>query len=292
MIKRPPTTPKNPLSNVSYASTLASNTFFMKTFIFILLTVSFYGCSTKQDTSQNSDINILEISDSNLQTNSASIDTSINESEEIVRSSTKYDSRIAKGLQELSDSSIFSISHDRSISTLDSIHQIYFTKKPEYKLLFYSSGDLFHNSRKDFVFIIYEELSNLISVTVYNDLTKDYSTLYQDLKVEIGINSDNCNYYSYGTLDYQIASELIWLKESFIKRPKSFSDYSMCNISSLSNNPDIVIEHGCISDIYAQDNLIGSLCLATSLVYNNWECMMYDKEKNAFIIFYGQAFAD
>jgi len=264
----------------------------MKTFLWFILVVFCFSCSTKQDSSQTSKLNTLGISDSNLQTNPSPIDTSVPGSEEKARFSTILDSRIIEGLKELSDSNIFSVSHDHSISTLDSINQIYFTKKPEYELLFYSSGDLFQNNLKDYVFIVYEKLDNLISIIVYNNLTKDYSTLYQAIMVENEINSDDCYYYNYGTLDYQIASELVWLKESFLKRPKSLLDYSMCRVSNLANNPDIVIEHGCISDRYAQDNTISSLCLATSLVYNNWDCMTYDKERNVFIILYGQAFAD
>jgi len=264
----------------------------MKTFLWFFLVVFCFSCSTKQDKSSNNDNTTTGISDSSFQTNSSSNDTSAPESEAIVRYSSKFDSYITEGLKELSDSNIFSIRHTHSISRLDSIHQIYFAEKPEYDLLFYSNGDLFQNGRNDYAFIIYDKLNHLISISVYNDLTKDYSLMYQDLKVENGIKSDECDYYTYGRLDYQIASELVWLKEGFIKNPESLSEYSMCKIGYISDNQDIVIKYGCISENYNLNDSISSLCLATSLVYNNWECMRYEKERNVFIIFYGQAFAD
>ena len=203
-----------------------------------------FNCSKKQYKSLYTNNDSSGISDSSFQTNSSSNDTSVPESEAIVQYSTKFDSYITEGLKELSDSNIFSIRHTHSISRLDSIHQIYFAEKPGYDLLFYSNGDLFQNDRNDYAFIIYDKLNHLISISVYNDLTKDYSLMYQDLKVENGIKSDECYYYTYGRLDYQIASELVWLKEGFIKYPESLSEYSMCKIGYISDNQDIAIEYG------------------------------------------------
>lgn len=211
---------------------------------------------------------------------------------EKTQSSPKYDKYLTEGLKELSDSNIFSITHAHSISRLDSIHQTYFAEKPEYDLLFYSNGNLFQNGLDDYVFIIYDKLNHLVSISFYNDLTKDYSLMYQDLKVENDIKPYDCNYYTSERLDYQIARELVWLKESFFKNPESLSEYSICKIGDITENQDIVIKYGCISENYCLSDSISSLCLATSLIYNNWECLRYDKERNILIIFYGQAFAD
>jgi hypothetical protein len=250
-----------------------------------------FSCSKKQYKSFSTNNDSIGISDSTYQRNQSSLEVSPSKSE-MTRFSLKYESYLTEGLKELSDSNIFSIRHAHSISRLDSIHQIYFAEKLEYDLLFYSNGDLFQNGRDDYAFIIYDKLNHLISISFYNDLTKDYSLLYQDLRVENGIKPDDCDYYTTERLDYQIASELVWLKESLIKNPESLSEYSICKIGDITENQDIVIKHGCISENYNLSDSISSLCLATSLIYNNWECMRYEKERNVLIIFYGQAFAD
>ena len=264
----------------------------MKTILLILIVLFSFSCSKKQYKSHATKNDSTGISDGSFQKDPASLEVVSSASEEMVRFSTEYDSHITEGLKELSDSNVFSFRHDQLISELDRKHQLYFIKKPEYELLFYSNGALFQNGSDDGAFIIYDKHKQLISISVYNDLSNDYSLMYMDLNVEFGLNSDECDYYSSRSLDYLIASELVWLKDSFIKNPGSLSEYSMCEIGDITNNQNIVIERGCFSKDYDQNNSLNCLCVGTSLIYNNWECLKYDKDRNIFIVFYGQAFAD
>lgn len=264
----------------------------MKPFLAICIITICVSCSPNKKKNQDSGTNSAEIKDSTTKNKPMANDTSQVNSESAIRHSTKYSSYIADGLKELSDSSVFSISHGQIIQQIDSIPRTYFNQKPELQLLSYSRGDLFQNGLNDFAFIVYDRLDNLISFLVFNDLSKDYFLLYQDLNVETGIKSDECYYGASGTLDYQVASELVWQKESLIKKPESLSEYTLCMIGDIVGLPNILIERGCTAHDYILGSSESALCIGTSLVYNNWDCLRFDKEKNTFIIFFGQAFAD
>ena len=264
----------------------------MKPFLSICIISICVSCSPNQEKTQDCGTNSAEITDSATENKPMATDTLQVNIESVIRHSTKYSNYIAEGLKELSDSSVFSVSHSQMIQQLDSIHHTYFNQKPELQLLSYSRGDLFQNGLNDFGFIVYDRLDNLISFLVYNDLLKDYFLLYQDMNVETGINSDECYYSASGTLDYQVASELVWHKESFIMKPESLSEYTLCMIGDIVGLPNILIERGCSADDYNLGSSESALCIGTSLVYNNWDCLRFDKERNTFIIFFGQAFAD
>jgi len=264
----------------------------MKLFLAICIITICVSCSPNKEKTQDSGTNSAENKDSTTENKPMVTDTSQVNTESVIGHSTKYSSYIVEGLKELSDSSVFSVSHGQMIQHLDSIHRIYFNQKPELQLLSYSRGDLFQNGLNDFAFIVYDRLDSLISFLVFNDLSKDYFQLYQDLNVETGIKSEECYYGASGTLDYQVASELVWLKESFIKKPESLSEYTLCMIGDIVGLPNILIERGCSADDYILGSSESALCIGTSLVYNNWDCLRFDKERNAFIIFFGQAFAD
>jgi hypothetical protein len=264
----------------------------MKSFLAICIITISVGCSPNKEKTLENSANSAEIKDSIAENKPIATDTSQVNTELAIRHSTKYSSHIAEGLKELSDSSVFSVNHGQMIQQLDSIHRIYFNQHPELQLLSYSRGDLFQDGLNDFAFIVYDRLDNLISFLVFNDLSKDYFLLYQDLNVETGIKSDECYYGTSGTLDYQVASELVYLKESLIKKPESLSEYSLCMIGDIVGLPNILIDRGCSEDDYIPGSSESTLCIGTSLVYNNWDCLRFDKERNAFIIFFGQAFAD
>jgi len=207
----------------------------MKTNLLILIVLLGFNCSQKQYRSTTSGNDAAGISEGGFQKDPGTPEVPAPEYEATSQISTEYEDRIRQGLKELSDSNVFSIRHAYSISKLDSIQQVYFTEKPEYELLFHSKGDLFQNNLNDYVFIIYDKLNQWILISLYNDLKKDYLIVYQDLKVEYGIHSDECDYYTSRSLDFQIGNELIWLKDSFINNPESLSEYSMCEITDITD---------------------------------------------------------
>ncbi len=193
-------------------------------------------------------------------------------------------------LKELSDSGAFSVIHSVVFSILNNKHQSYFSSNLYYELLFSTHGNLFQNNKEDFAFIVYDKRFLRISIVVYDDSKNTYLELYRDIKVNNGLKTVECNYGSFGTLDYQIGEELIYQRDYIIKNPKLHLEYSVCKIVEITKDDDFVLEEACFVKGFSSEG--HSLCISTSSVYNSWECLTYYPNKNVFVIFYGQAFAD
>lgn len=193
-------------------------------------------------------------------------------------------------LQTYSKKNIFSIIHKKLILELSQNHQDFFAANLYFELLSYSYGNLFREKGKDAAFIIYDKKENRIIILVFDEMSNEYFRLYKDLMVENGL--EDCYYGSYNTLDYQIGDELIWQEEYLIKQGESYLQYSPCRITDISNDPNIILSRGCFANDFSKTNTFMSLCIPNSSVYNNWECLKFDKSRNLFIIYYGQAFAD
>jgi hypothetical protein len=197
-----------------------------------------------------------------------------------------------ENLKEMDDVNVFSIIHSKLIPALDKKHKDFFISKPNYKLLSFTKGDLFQNNKNDYAFIVYDTKDERILIVVYNENSNKYDVLFKDIKIENRLNAALCNYSTFGTLDYQIGAEIIYQKDFLIKNAEDYLESKICKVADITKDKDFILEYGCFSDTTFKSNPINSLCISTSSVYNNWECMKYDKERNIFIIFYGQAFAD
>ncbi len=197
-------------------------------------------------------------------------------------------------LKKMADRGLFDTLNARSIINLPSNHREYFRTHSAYKLLFSSTGDLFGNRKADWVFIVYDRQNMRISILLYNNSTDQYGELYREIKVENGLASAKCNYFAFGTLDYQIGDEVLYMKQGLTKRPDTFYNLEFCKCADISIDPDLADLSGCFAKGFERNNVNGftSLCIAKSFVYNSWECLKYDANKNIFIIFYGQASAD
>lgn len=195
-------------------------------------------------------------------------------------------------LKKLSEQDFFAKIASKVIPTLVKKHQTYFKQKSNYELLFAAKGAIFQEHKNDCVFIVYDKNNVRISILIYNENTNKYFELYQDLPVENGLDNADCNYSVFGTLDYQLADEIVYLEDYLIKKPESFSENTLCKITNISKDDDFILDKGCYSKKVSKNKLPNSMCIATSLVYNNWECLKYDKASHSFLIFYGQGFAD
>lgn len=196
------------------------------------------------------------------------------------------------GLQRLSDLGIFNQIHQKVLLSLPVEQQNYFTSNPHYSALCSSKGDLFHNGKTDYAFVVYDEINNRFSVLTYNKLENKYAELYRDLKIENGLDDANCNYSQFGTLDYILADEFIYQEDYLIKKPEGYLEYPTCTISHMKQNADLILKKGCFAKKLNKAKLPVVLSIATSSVYNNWECLQYEPETNSFRIIFGQAFAD
>jgi hypothetical protein len=195
-------------------------------------------------------------------------------------------------LKELSDSGVFSSIHAQLFSDLDDQHRKYFEARPNYALLYSTPGDLFQNGMQDHAFIVYDKRHSRVSILVYDYSKNLYSELFRDMHVKNGLDSTNCNYGAFGTLDYQVAEELIYQRSYLMKRPENHLKYMACKVVTIANDEDLILDEGCFAKNFSADYKSTVYCIPTSSVYNNWECLTYDKTTNSFIIFYGQAFAD
>lgn len=262
----------------------------MKHLYIIGIVTIFLSCSTQTGNKQ------VDNSET-VSTDKDSITTVKSNNGEIYLTST-YDhpgndlDRHVSGLKELSDSSVFNTIHGRLILTLDKKHQDYFNSNSHYQLIYSSSGDLFQNGTEDNGFIVYDKKHLRVSILVYDGLQNQYAELFRDIRVKNGLENADCNYGAYGTLDYQVADVLIYQRDYLIKDPLKQIENTNCKIADIAKDEDFVLENGCFANGFSADGRNKSLCIPTSSVYNNWECLVYDKTKRAFIIFYGQAFAD
>lgn len=195
-------------------------------------------------------------------------------------------------LKKLSDKKVFAAIHAKLMQELVKKHQDYFKAKSGYELLAVANGNLFLENKNDSGFIVYDQKKQRVSILIYREKNNAYSELFRELKVENGLEHAGCNYSSFGTIDYQLAGEIIYQEESLIKKPENYTEYPPVKITDLSKDEDFILKEGCFGKGFSKKDTANSLCIATSCVYNNWESLKYDKATNTFIIFYGQAFAD
>ena len=262
----------------------------------------FFACSSRQQ-SNNIVGNSNEPSKDGTSPNTPSPKTDTANSKSNIRNdyeTSTYDNsefaakliRQRESLKQLSDKKVFSYINAKLMQTLIEKHQMYFTAKVDYELLSIAKGDLFQENKNDYAFIVYDKKNQRVSILVYNEMTNKYLELFRDIKIENGLKDAGCDYSAFGTLDYQLANEIVCQEEYLIKKPESYLESMPCKIVDISKDNDFVLKSGCFSKKVSKDNLLNSLCIATSSVYNNWECLKYEKATNTFLIFYGQAFAD
>ena len=195
-------------------------------------------------------------------------------------------------LRQLSGKAVFRVIHNKLVSTLNTRHKEYFLSNPNYQVLSAAKGNLFRSNSDDYAFVTYDIMEIRVSILVYNDNKKEYLDLYRDLKIENGLKSAECNYFAFGSLDYQLGNEIVYQEESLIKKPERYLENPSIKICDVLLDNGFVINSGCLSTKVSKNDLSNSLCISTSAVYNNWECLKLNKSKTGFLIFYGQAFAD
>lgn len=197
-------------------------------------------------------------------------------------------------LKQFSEKKLFSVIHDKWIQKLSKEQQAFFIENPNYELLSMAKGKLFQEDNNDFVFIIYDKKKVKISILLYNSLTSEYAELYKDIKVENGFADGNSDIAFARSLDYQFADEFLFYNEDALKEhlDNYLETYVGAKITDLSKDKDFILDQGSFAKNVSKTNLANTLCLATSSVYNNWDCLRYDKTNNTFSIFYTQAFAD
>lgn len=208
----------------------------MRRLLTICIVTMFAACSKHDNDSGVNNSSLTPAGKDSMMTKSAQTDNA-----EMYLTST-YDGSVKDleshkaSLKELSDSGVFSIIHTKLFSTLNKNHQAYFVSRPDFELLYNTPGDLFQNNKEDNAFIVYDKKYSRVSILVYDELKNSYSELFRSLKVKDGLETADCNYGSFGTLDYQIADELIYQRDYLMKKPESHLEYSKCKIVDISKD--------------------------------------------------------
>ena len=203
----------------------------------------------------------------------------------------KDSERQKKDLSRLSEKNLFAFLHKKTTVKLVKKHKEYFKSKPGFELIYSAKGDLFLNGKEDYAFIFYDKKKSQITILLYNESENKYFELYRDIKVERELT--DCHYSYFGTLDYILGNEIIDSETLLTKNPEIFmNDYPLCKITDILNDETFILNSGCFAKGVSKNQPLNSLCIAASFVYNNWECLLYDKSKNRFKTIFGQAFSD
>ena len=195
-------------------------------------------------------------------------------------------------LASLSDSGIFKEISGPLLKGLSSQHQSFFSENPQYELLSFAKGALTSAAENDRFFIVFDKKQSIIKFLVYQTDKDEYRELYRTAKVENGLEDADCNYFAFGTLDYQMGEEIIEQKEFLEKNAGQFFETVPIILNNLKEDENFEPAQGCFSKGMNTTQKLRFVALPTSQVYNNWECLTYQSVSDSFLIFYGQAFAD
>src|SRR5688500_4075180 len=144
----------------------------MKQLFTVAILIIFFSCTSQQQRNTKiADANQTSIDSISAKTPSektdpgtvALVDTSrANPSNlnDLVSTDIDYNER----LKQLADKNVFSTIHGKLISTLAENHQEFFKNTPDYDVLSFSKGDLFHNNKDDYAFVVYDRKNSKISI--------------------------------------------------------------------------------------------------------------------------------
>ena len=195
-------------------------------------------------------------------------------------------------LASLSENGIFKSISDRLLKELSAKHEQYFSGHPKYELLSIAKGSLTSEEKNDCVFVVFNKSESIITILIYQAEKDLYRELYRTVNVENGLEGAGCNYGTFGTLDYQIGEEIIYHQEFLEKNVGQFLIAGPIILNGLKEDENLVPAQGCFSKGMGITKKVRFVAMPTSQIYNNWECLTYQKESDCFLIFYGQAFAD
>lgn len=275
----------------------------MKKLNSIIIFTLLFSCNTKQeknksfqDKNQTNNNTELKVQSSTDTIKSIEKEISSYQISEFDNLSSKSTLRLKEDLKKLANENLFIKTHSKLEKKLPEKHQEYFRENTNYNLIYTTYGNLFNENKNDYVFVVYDNKNIRISILMYNEQINKYGELFRDVKVENGLENANCNYGYTGTVDSNLAEEFIQVSPGYFTHSimkDNLDEIPLpCKIVNIANDDDMILEDGCFSSKVSKQNKVNSLCIATSFVYNNWECLQYNKKTNTFLIFYGQAFAD
>ncbi|CAM3858634.1 MULTISPECIES: hypothetical protein [Sphingobacterium] len=195
-------------------------------------------------------------------------------------------------LVKLADEGLFEKLHLKLLKDLVENQKKYFESHTNLDLLAYTSGDIFSNKENDFAYVAYNKEKYQIEIILFDQKNKRFKILYRDVHVSNLLRQSDC-YYTNGTIDYSIAAELIY-QEDYIRSSHSnyLIDDKAFSVENIATNHIFDLKQGCLSKDFPTKAMANSLCIPTSSVYANYQCLKYNKTKELFEIYFTQEFAD
>jgi hypothetical protein len=209
--------------------------------------------------------------------------------------SPRFADRIKEQTQQLmkmNDAGLFDKLHQKLTTTLSADQKDYFLGHPNLTVLAIAKGNIFKNGPGDFGYMLYNKDNHQIEITLFDHKNNTYNTLYKELKVVNTLQNLDCS-SSFGSLDYLVASELID-QEDYIRLNNSnyLIDDNSFDVTDISTNKNFDLQRGCLNKKFSKEAMANSLCVPTSSVYANFQCLKYNKKKQIFEIYFSQEFAD
>ncbi|HLP12684.1 MAG TPA: hypothetical protein VK177_12180 [Flavobacteriales bacterium] len=195
-------------------------------------------------------------------------------------------------LKNLHTQNVFKQIHDAQLSKLEKKHVDFFNENKQFEILAYAKGLVLGKGRVDAVFAVYDIAFERLTFIVHKwaGETDSYVELYRGLPVINGLKESDCNYFAFGTLDYQLAEEIIMQTDPLINKPLAYLEFTAIKITDVEKDETFITDKGCFSHAFKKEQ--NAICISTSMTYNNWECLQYNPAKDECVIVYGQAFAD
>ncbi|OOG16972.1 hypothetical protein BWD42_15965 [Sphingobacterium sp. CZ-UAM] len=195
-------------------------------------------------------------------------------------------------LTKLADAGLFEKFDLKLRADLGEDQKDYFEHHAYLHILAQTKGDIFGNKANDVAYIVYETGKHQIEILFFDQKNKLFKTLYRDIQVSNLLRQSDC-YYANGTVDYSIAAELIY-QEDYIRSSQSnyLMDENAFSIENISTNNRFDLKRGCLSKDFSTDKMSNTLCMPTSSVYANYQCLKYNKAKAVFELYFSQEFAD
>lgn len=195
-------------------------------------------------------------------------------------------------LVKLADEGLFEKLHLKLQADLAEEQKNYFESHANLNILAHTKGDIFENKGNDLAYIVYDKEKYQIEILLFDQKNKRFKTLYRDVQVSNLLHQSDC-YYANGTVDYSIGAELIY-QEDYIRSSQSnyLIDENAFSINNISTNHIFDLKRGCLSRDFPTNAMANTLCIPTSSVYANYQCLKYNKTKAVFEIYFSQEFAD
>lgn len=198
--------------------------------------------------------------------------------------------RNATASKVLCDSMVFVPIQKELELTMPQNHVSFFRKNQQYQLVFYQTGPIFANNVRDALFLVYCKPQGNIALIVYDQTQEKYNNLFADFVVRDLLEDADCRVGRFNPIE-DLANELTRSCNGILTTWNSQFRPVMIKITDVKSDSEIVLNEGCLAPGYPNRKSL-SICISTSFVYNNWECLEFDADEKVFNHFFSQAFAD